>query len=115
MGALLIKAKEKELETAKLRAAQERASDLQAEKDALRAKRHEEATEREFRRKIREEAAKKQAMDLEMAEAREEQITNKRRLMAIHAARERADFDKSVKQQQAIMKQMQQVAEAKQE
>merc|ERR1712173_408469 len=39
---------EKELETAKLRKAQEKASDLQAEN-----------TEREYRRKVREEAAKK--------------------------------------------------------
>merc|ERR1712117_798797 len=49
----------KELEIAKLRAAQEKASDLQAEQDAIRAKRHEEATEREYRRKVRDEAAKK--------------------------------------------------------
>merc|ERR1712173_379720 len=65
---------EKELETAKLRKAQEKASDLQAEKDALRAKRHEEHTEREYRRKVREEAAKKAVVEAEMAFAREEQI-----------------------------------------
>merc|ERR1719361_2622462 len=95
-AALKQKSKEKELEIAKLRAAQERASDLQAERDALRAKRHEEATEREFRRKTREEAAKKKAMDMEMAAAREEQITNKRHMTAIQAARERAEFDKEL-------------------
>merc|ERR1711915_903182 len=95
---------EKELEIAKLRAAQERASDLQAERDALRAKRHEEATEREFRRKTREEAAKKKAIDQEMAIAREEQITNKRRLMAQQAARERAEFDFQLKIQQELTK-----------
>ena len=95
---------EKELEIAKLRAAQERASDLQAERDALRAKRHEEATEREFRRKTREEAAKKKAIDHEMAIAREEQITNKRRLMAQQAARERAEFDFQLKIQQEVTK-----------
>merc|ERR1711881_276932 len=50
---------EKDREIAKLRAAQEKASDLKAERDALRAKRHEEHTEREYRRKMREELAKK--------------------------------------------------------
>jgi len=105
-AALIQKAKEKELEIAKLRAAQERASDLQAERDALRAKRHEEATEREFRRKTREEAAKKKAMDLEMAAAREEQITNKRQMMAIQAARERAEFDKELKFHQDVIADM---------
>lgn len=92
--------RQKELEIAKLRAAQERASDLQAEKDALRAKRHEEATEREYRRKMRDEQAKKLAMEAEMAEAREEQIHAKRHLMAVQAARERAEFDKSLLEQQ---------------
>merc|ERR1712050_48759 len=96
--------RQKELEIAKLRAAQERASDLQAERDALRAKRHEEATEREFRRKTREEAAKKKAIDQEMAIAREEQITNKRCLMAQQAARERAEFDFQLKIQQELTK-----------
>jgi len=92
--------RQKELEIAKLRAAQERASDLQAERDALRAKRHEEATEREYRRKVREEQAKKSAMEAEMAEAREVQIQAKRHLMAVQAARERAEFDKSLLEQQ---------------
>jgi len=92
--------RQKELEIAKLRAAQERASDLQAERDALRAKRHEETTEREYRRKIREEQAKKSAMEAEMAEAREEQIQAKRHLMAVQAARERSEFDKSLLEQQ---------------
>merc|ERR1712159_570001 len=112
--ALLIKAKEKELETAKLRAAQERASDLQAEKDALRAKRHEEATEREYRRKLREEQAKKLAMEAEMQEAREEQISAKRHLMAVQAARERAEFDKSLLEQQKEVKKIHEQDEKKQ-
>ena len=42
---------EKEKEIARLRALQERAQDKQAEKDALRAKRHQEAYEREWRQK----------------------------------------------------------------
>jgi len=90
---------EKDREIAKLRAAQEKASDLQAERDALRAKRHEEHTEREYRRKMREELAKKHTMDAEMATAREEQISAKRHLMAVQAARERAEFDKQLLEQ----------------
>lgn len=95
----------KELEIAKLRAAQEKASDLQAEQDAIRAKRHEEATEREYRRKVRDEAAKKKIIDEEMGRAREEQIQAKRHLMAVQAARERAEFDAlNLEQQQEIAK-----------
>lgn len=92
--------RQKELEIAKLRAAQERASDLAAERDVLRAKRHEEATEREYRRKAREEAGKKAAIEAEMRIAREEQIQAKRHLMAVQAARERSEFDKSLLEQQ---------------
>jgi len=106
--------RQKELEIAKLRAAQERASDLQAEKDALRAKRHEEATEREYRRKLREEQAKKLAMEAEMQEAREEQISAKRHLMAVQAARERAEFDKSLLEQQKEVKKIHEQEEKKQ-
>jgi len=90
---------EKDAEIEKLRAAQEKASDVQAERDALRAKRHEEHTEREYRRKMREELAKKATMDVEMAKAREDQISAKRHLMAVQAARERAEFDKQLLEQ----------------
>jgi len=90
---------EKDLEIAKLRDAQEKASDVRAEQDALRAKRHEEHTEREYRRKMREELARKAAMDVEMAKAREDQISAKRHLMAVQAARERAEFDKQLLEQ----------------
>ena len=47
---------EKERETARLRASQEKAQDKQAELDALRAKCAQEAYEREWRRKQKEEA-----------------------------------------------------------
>lgn len=46
-------AKEKELETARLRALQERAADKQSELDELRARRYQEAKEREWRAKER--------------------------------------------------------------
>lgn len=91
--------RERDAEISKLRAAQEKASDLQAERDALRAKRHEEHTEREYRRKTREEVVKKSIMDDEMSQAREVQINAKRHLMAVQAARERAEFDKQLLEQ----------------
>ena len=43
---------EKEKEVARLRALQERASDEQAERDSLRAKRAQEQNERQWRRKV---------------------------------------------------------------
>ena len=98
---------EKEIEIAKLRQAQERASDLQAERDALRAKRHEEQTEREYRRKVREDLARKQRMEADMATAREEQISGKRHLSAVQAARERAEFDKQLLEQTKEVERMQ--------
>lgn len=103
---------EKDLEIAKLRAAQEKASDLQAERDALRAKRHEEHTEREYRRKMREEVVKKVIIDDEMARAREDQISAKRHLMAVQAARERAEFDKQLLEQK---KEVQRIVELNKE
>lgn len=106
---------EKELEIAKLRQAQERASDLQAEQDAIRHKRHEEHTEREYRRKVREECSKKTKMEAEMAVAREEQISAKRHLSAVQAARERAEFDKEKRESQREIEKMETKQQAKQE
>merc|ERR1712050_98463 len=73
-----------------------------------------EATEREYRRKLREEQAKKMAMEAEMQEAREEQISAKRHLMAVQAARERAEFDKSLLEQQKEVKKIHEQEEKKQ-
>lgn len=53
-------AKEKELECARLRAAQEKAADKQSELDELRARRHAEAAEREWRVKEAAKAARNQ-------------------------------------------------------
>ncbi|CAI2738513.1 unnamed protein product [Dicrocoelium dendriticum] len=85
---------EKELEIARLRALQERASDEAAERDALRAKRAAEAREREWRRKEKEEALKKQQTEDELKRARVAQAEERRRLLAIEAGRERAEFER---------------------
>ena len=73
----------KEIEIQRLRSLQERAQDHQAERDALRAKRNQEQTEREWRRKEKEEASKKAAVAGEMKKAREYQIQHKLHFQAI--------------------------------
>ncbi len=90
---------EKEKEVARLRAKQERARDLQADKDALRAKREQERRERDWREKEKFEALKKKQMEEEMRLAREWQVKNKEQHLAIEAARERAEFERVLKAQ----------------
>jgi len=85
---------EKEKEIARLRAQQERAKDKQAEKDALRARRNQEEAEREWRKKVKEEATKKASMECHLREARKEQIQNKEHFFAVQAARDRAEFER---------------------
>lgn len=70
-------AKEKEMETARLRAMQERAADKQAELDELRARRYQEAKEREWRAKERSAAERSAALMAELAQAREAQKASK--------------------------------------
>ncbi|CAH8455391.1 unnamed protein product [Dicrocoelium dendriticum] len=94
---------EKELEIARLRALQERASDEAAERDALRAKRAAEAREREWRRKEKEEALKKQQTEDELKRARVAQAEERRRLLAIEAGRERAEFERILRRQKEMM------------
>ncbi|TGZ38990.1 hypothetical protein CRM22_011263, partial [Opisthorchis felineus] len=85
---------EKELEIARLRALQERASDEAAERDALRAKRAAEAREREWRRKEKADALKKKETEDELKKARIAQAEERRRLLAIEAGRERMEFER---------------------
>merc|ERR1712187_621561 len=66
-------AAEKERETAKLRAMQEKAQDKAAEMDALRAKRAMEAAERAAREKERMERERQESINKELAEARKQQ------------------------------------------
>jgi len=92
--------KAKEYEIQRLRSLQERAQDHQAERDALRAKRNQEQTEREWRRKEKEEANKRAAIAEEMRKAREDQIQHKLHFQAIQAQRERQEFERILHEQE---------------
>lgn len=93
------KRNDREKEIARLRAKQERARDLQADKDALRAKREQERKEREWRDKERLEAMKKKQIEEEMKLAREWQCKNKEHYLAVEAAKDRSEFQKVLKAQ----------------
>ncbi|KAG2500981.1 hypothetical protein HYH03_000803 [Edaphochlamys debaryana] len=85
-------AKEKEMETARLRAMQERAADKQAELDELRARRYQEAKEREWRQKERAYAERQSAMQQELAQARTAQQAAKLKQKAEMARLEHDEF-----------------------
>lgn len=85
-------AKEKELEVARLRAMQERAADKQAELDELRARRYQEAKEREWRQKERAFAERQSAMQQELAQARTAQQAAKIKQKAEMARLEHEEF-----------------------
>lgn len=90
---------DREKEIARLRAKQERARDLQADKDALRAKREQERKEREWRDKERLDAMKRKQIEDEMRMAREWQCKNKEHYLSVEAAKDRAEFQKVLKAQ----------------
>lgn len=85
-------AMDKELETAKLRAMQERAADKQSEIDELRARRYQETKERESRNKELAQAEARQARQVEMQRAREAQHNSKIRQQADLAQVEHNEF-----------------------
>ena len=85
-------AKEKEAETARLRAMQERAADKQSELDELRARRYQEAKERDWRGKERAQAERQAAMQRELAEARAAQKNATLKQRAEMAKVEHEDF-----------------------
>lgn len=93
------KRQDREKEIARLRAKQERARDMQADKDALRAKREQERKEREWREKERLEAMKKRQIEEEMKLSREWQCRNKEHYLAVEAAKDRSEFQKVLKAQ----------------
>ncbi|XP_006642298.3 cilia- and flagella-associated protein 45 isoform X1 [Lepisosteus oculatus] len=95
--------REKEKEVARLRALQERDKDHKAEQDELRARRNQEAAEREWRRKEKEQALKQTEEEERLKRARLEQVAHKEHLLAIQAGRERAEFERVLRvQQEAI-------------
>lgn len=94
---------EKEKETARLRALQERAKDEQAERDALRAKRAQEQTEREWRTKEAAEARKKAETEAMLEEARHKQMMQKEHYLAVQAQRERQEFERVLRAQKELV------------
>ncbi|XP_074785116.1 cilia- and flagella-associated protein 45 isoform X2 [Athene noctua] len=94
---------EKEKETERLRAMQERAQDHQAEQDALRAKRSQEAAEREWRRKEKEAAQKKAKMEQVLKRSRLEQVAQREHSMAVQVQQDRHEFERMLRAQQEQM------------
>jgi len=103
-------AAERELETAKLRAMQEKAADKAAEMDALRAKPAMEAAERVAREKEMQEKKRLEAINAELAVARKQQQAEKERSLAEQAKFERDEFERIIEvqmQQESAEKQRQ--------
>ncbi|XP_072366376.1 cilia- and flagella-associated protein 45 [Scyliorhinus torazame] len=89
--------REKAIEVARLQALQERSHDHKAEQDALRAKRSQEATEREWRRKELEDERKKAEVTAMLMKSRTDQIRQKQHFLAVQATKERLEFERVLK------------------
>lgn len=87
---------EKEKEIARLRSLQEKAQDKQAELDALRARRAQEAHDREYRMKEREAAERQLAINDDLARAREQQKQEKEIMMSEQARFEKEEFERII-------------------
>ncbi|XP_041373036.1 cilia- and flagella-associated protein 45-like [Gigantopelta aegis] len=94
---------QKEKEVAHLRSLQERAQDKQAERDAIRARRAQEETEREWRLKEAAQQEKKAAVEAMLKEARTVQLQHKEHNLAVQAQRERAEFERVLRAQNELM------------
>ncbi|KAL1256652.1 hypothetical protein QQF64_012197, partial [Cirrhinus molitorella] len=95
--------KDKEKEVARLRALQERDRDHKAEQDEIRARRNQEAAEREWRRKEKEQTLRKLEAEEKLKASRLEQVTHKEHLLSIEAGRKRAEFERVVRAQQELI------------
>lgn len=62
--------------------------------DTLRAKRSQEAAEREWRRKEKEAARRKAEMEEQLRRGRRQQIAEKEQRMAVQVMRDRRDFER---------------------
>eukprot|EP01059_Diplonema_ambulator_P010938 TRINITY_DN20955_c0_g1_i1.p1 TRINITY_DN20955_c0_g1~~TRINITY_DN20955_c0_g1_i1.p1 ORF type:complete len:497 (+),score=241.35 TRINITY_DN20955_c0_g1_i1:41-1492(+) len=87
---------EKEREIARLRSLQEKAQDKQAELDALRARRAQEAAEREWRQKEKDAAARVAAINADLAQARQSQKLEKEQTLAEQARLENEEFERII-------------------
>ncbi|XP_072309516.1 cilia- and flagella-associated protein 45 [Eucyclogobius newberryi] len=97
--------KEKELDIARLRARQEKATDYKADQDEQRARRNQEQIDREWRRKEKEMVEKKAQDQAMLKAARAEQIQSKEHLLSMEAGREKVEFERVLKvQQEAILR-----------
>ncbi|XP_071656547.1 cilia- and flagella-associated protein 45 isoform X1 [Patagioenas fasciata] len=94
---------EKEKETARLRAMQEKAQDHKAEQDALRAKRSQEAAEREWRRKEKEAAQRRAETNRLLKQSRLEQIAQREHSMAVQVQQDRDEFERILRVQREQM------------
>lgn len=92
---------EKEKEVARLRAMQERAQDRQAAIDELRAKRYQEAKDREWRQAQMDQAGKRDSMKRDISQAREAQRQEKSRRIAEQALQERDEYMRVLEWQNA--------------
>ena len=92
-------AHEREMETQKLRAMQEKAADKQAELDELRAMRAQERYEREWREKERMHAERIAAANADLADAREFQKASKMKQLADMARMEQEEFYRIIERQ----------------
>jgi len=91
----------KEREVARLRAMQEKASDKAAEQDALRARRAQEARERQYREQELAATRKRAAINADLAAAREQQQAERERLVAEAVRAEKAEFERVLAVQKA--------------
>ncbi|CAH1737569.1 cilia- and flagella-associated protein 45-like [Aphis gossypii] len=87
----------KEKSIAKIQASQQATYDLRATKDELNALRVRDQVEREWRRKEREEAIKKAAVEEELNAIRRKQIEDQRRAYAFEIQREKEETEKIAK------------------
>ncbi|KAJ3229531.1 Cilia- and flagella-associated protein 45 [Chytriomyces hyalinus] len=93
---------EREQELARLRAAQEKMSDKQAQQDALRAQRAYEAYEREWRRKEKETAEKQKLQESELKAERFKQQRAREHAIAVEARKMKDEFFENLKRQKEV-------------
>ncbi|KAH6566542.1 hypothetical protein BASA62_006638 [Batrachochytrium salamandrivorans] len=90
---------EREVELARLRAAQEKMSDKQAQQDALRAQRAFEAHEREWRRKEQEAAEKQMQQEMDLRHERFKQQRSREHAIHIEAQKMKQEFYENLQRQ----------------
>lgn len=92
---------EKEKEIARLRSLQEKAQDKQAEMDALRARRAQEAYDREWRTKEREAQVRQVVINDDLGRARERQKLEKENMLRDQARFEKEEFERVISVQKS--------------